>query len=385
MPESTASQTPKPGRTALMLPGGGARGAYQVGVLKALAEISERDSPFPIITGTSAGAINAAVLASHGTSLRTGVERLEYFWSRMRCHHIYRTDLRETVGKSARWLGSLALGSLGIKSPRSLLDNEPLRQLLQRELRVDGVRDAIERGALHALAITASGYSSARAVSFFQGHSDIHQWQRPRRVGLRANIAPEHLLASAALPFIFPAAKIGHEFYGDGGMRHTAPLSTPIHLGASKLLIIGTRDEVPEPEPVDEDSQYPSIGEIGGYMLDIIFMDNLQSDLTRLNRVNHTLSLMAEHERRHTHLQHMDTLLIKPSEDVRAIADRHHHRVPGTVRFMLSRAGAWGPGMRLPSFLLFEGPFCRELIELGYHDAQQRRAEIEHLLAGDEG
>ena len=367
-----------------MLPGGGARGAYQVGVLKALAEISERDNPFPIITGTSAGAINAAVLASHGTSLRTGVERLEYFWSRMRCNHIYRTDLRETLAKSARWLGSMMLGSLGIKSPRSLLNNEPLQRLLERELRVDGVRNAIEQGALHALAVTASGYSSARAVSFFQGHPGIEPWQRPRRVGLRAQIGPEHLLASAALPLIFPAGKVGHEFYGDGGMRHTAPLSTPIHLGANKLLIVGTRDEVPEPEPVDRDSPYPSIGEIGGYLLDIIFMDNLQSDLTRLNRVNHTLGLMAEHERQHTHLQQIDTLLIKPSEDVREIADRHRNRVPRTVRFMLSRAGAWGPGMRLPSFLLFEGPFCRELIELGYHDARQRRSEIEHLLADDD-
>lgn len=364
-----------------MLPGGGARGAYQVGVLRAIADMhGDGHLPFPVITGTSAGAINAAMLAGYARDFRTGVDRLEHLWSNLRCHDVFRVDLRETVAKTLRWTGAMALGFLGITAPPAVLNNAPLRALLRREVDRDGIAEAIDRGVLRALAITASAYTSSRAVSFFQAHSSIEEWERPRRVGQRTAIDIEHLMASSALPLIFPACKLGHEFFGDGGMRMTSPLSTPIRLGADRLLIVGTRDEVPDPSPVDVDAPAPSIGEIGGYLLDIIFMDQLQADLTRLERVNRTLSHVPESERPKTGLRHIDHLMIKPSADLRTVAERHVHRVPRTVRFMLRRVGAWGPGMRLPSYLLFEGPFCRELMELGYHDAQQQRHDIEALL-----
>ena len=367
---------PKP---ALILPGGGARGAYQVGVLKALAEfLPPANNPFPIMAGTSAGAINAAVMASHADDFGQGAVRLETFWGNFRCHHIYRTGWLHNLATGAHWLASMTLGGLGIANPKSLLNNQPLAELLQRELRTEGIRRAIESGDLEALLITASGYATSRAVSFFQAAEHVDEWQRHKRAGQRATIQAEHLLASAALPLLFPAQRIGNEYFGDGGMRHTTPLSPAIRMGADRLLIIGTRDARPDPEPT-VCSRYPSLGEIGGYLLDVIFLDYLSNDLDRLHRINRTLTLMSDEQIEASGLRPIRTVLIQPSVDVREISDRHRHRVPGSVKTLLKGVGAWGPG-RLPSYLLFEAEFCQELIELGYRDGLSAKAEIQQLL-----
>jgi len=369
-------------RYALMLPGGGARGAYQVGALRAIWEISgcERN-PFPIITGTSAGAINAAVIASHAHEFEVGIERLDYFWRTMYCGRIYRTDVGAAFKSALHWFGSLALGGLIRTRPRSLLDNSPLYDFLSREFDSAGTAAAIAAGALRAFAVTASGYTTAGAVTFFQGVPELSGWQRVRRLGRSDVIGVDHLMASAALPMLFPAQRIGYEYYGDGGIRQTAPLSPAVHLGASHILIIGTRDERPDEAPLKPDVEYPSMGEIAGYMLDVIFMDNLQADLARLNRINHTLSVMPPESRAQTALHPIRTLLLRPSKDMREVAQRHAHRVPASVRYLLRGVGAWGKKTRLPSYLLFEAEFCNELIELGYQDAMEQRAEIEHFLA----
>ena len=370
-------------KPALMLPGGGARGAYQVGVLKALAEIlPPSSSPFPIIAGTSAGAINAAVLASHADDFQRGAARLEHFWGNLRCHQVYKTGWFHNLATGLHWLASMTLGGLGVANPRSLLDNRPLGELLRRELRRDGIRSAIETGDLKALLITASGYATARAVTFFESASETPGWAAGKRHGQPAEICAEHLLASAALPLLFPAQRLGHEFFGDGGMRHTAPLSPPIRMGADRLLIIGTRDELPDPEPV-HDSRYPSLGDIGGYLLDAIFMDYLNNDLERLERINRMLSEVPEDRRESVGLRTIDYRVIQPSQDLRAIANRHLHRVPASVRTLLRGIGAWGPG-RLPSYLLFEAEFCRELMELGYRDGMAAADEV-RVLMGSEG
>ncbi|NKI34244.1 patatin-like phospholipase family protein [Wenzhouxiangella sp. XN79A] len=362
-----------------MLPGGGARGAYQVGVVKALAEyLPGPASPFPIIAGISAGSINAAVLASHAGDLAHGAARLEGFWGNFRCNHIYRTGWWHNLTSGLHWLAAMTLGGLGVDNPRSLLDNAPLGELLTRELRTDGIRDAIDAGLLDALLITAAGYSTSRAVTFFQGRDDIDEWTLYRRAGQRTTIGPEHLLASAALPLLFPARRIGQEFYGDGGMRHTTPLSPPIHMGADRIVIIGTRDAAQDPEP-PTCPEYPSLGEIGGYLLDVIFMDYLTNDLARLQRINHTLSLMTEEQRSQTELRPVKTVLIQPSRDVREVATRHMHRIPASVKTLLRGIGAWGPG-RLPSYLLFEAEFCRELIDLGYRDGLAARDEVQAVM-----
>ena len=369
-------RTPRP---ALMLPGGGARGSYQVGVLKAMAEyLPGPETPFRIIAGTSAGGINAAVMASHAENFAYGAQRLAQFWGNFRCHHIYRTGWLHNMGTGLHWLASMTLGGLGIANPKSLLDNRPLGQLLQRELNTDGIRRAIDDGHLDALLVTASGYATSRAVTFFQGRDEFVEWTRYRRAGVRSAIDARHLLASAALPLLFPAQRIGNEYYGDGGMRHTTPLSPPIHMGADRAVIIGTRDELQDPEPAVCD-RYPTLGDIGGYLLDVIFMDYLNNDLARLKRINRTLEIVPEALRPETGLRKIDALLIQPSEDLREVANRHMHRVPASVKTLLKGIGAWGPG-RLPSYLLFEAEFCRELIELGYRDGMTRRDEVCALM-----
>jgi NTE family protein len=351
-------------------------------VLKAVAEICpQQPAPFPIIAGTSAGAINAAVMASHAGDFARGAARLERFWGRFRCHHIYRTGWLHNLACGLHWLAAMTLGGLGVANPKSLLDNRPLAELLERELDIDGLERAIDSGDLEALLVTASGYSTARAVTFFQAPEAVRGWDEGKRIGRPARIRPRHLLASAALPLLFPARRIGHEYYGDGGMRQTTPLSPPIRMGADRMLIIGTRDVTPDPEPAT-DVAYPSLGDIGGYLLDVIFMDYLANDLARLRRINRTLAHVPEHEREATGLRPIDTLLIQPSEDVRAIAARHRHRVPASVRTLLRGVGAWGEG-RMPSYLLFEAEFCRELIELGYRDGWAQSQRIGELLAAD--
>ena len=367
--------------TALILPGGGARGSYQVGVLKAIDEIAGGgDNPFPVICGTSAGAINAAVLASHAHEFRVGVEKLEQFWSTMVCSRVYRTDAWSVLKTGLQWALSLTLGGKLVRHPKSLLDNEPLREFLDRTLQLDGIAEAINRDALRGLSITASGYTCAAAISFYQAAPDVEPWSRARRHGHPATINTGHLLASAALPLLFPAERIGYEFFGDGGMRMLAPLSPAIHLGADRLLVISTRDENPDPPPM-EPAAYPSLGEIGGYLLDTIFMDTLNADLNRLNRVNRTLELLSQDQLRESRLKRIESLVIRPSRDLREVTHQHMGEIPRAVRTLLRALGGWGKDWRMASYLLFESVYCRELMQLGYQDGIRQREEIAAFIS----
>ncbi len=366
--------------TALVLPGGGARGAYQVGVLKAIAELLADDhNPFPIICGTSAGAINAIVLASHAHEFLTGVERMENFWRSMHCERVYRTDAWSVFKSGMRFAITLLSGGLIATNPRAFLDNAPLRLFLQKELQLDGIQTALKLEALRAVAITASGYTCASAISFFQTHMAINNWQRTRRAGQATKLKINHLLASAALPILFPAERIGNEYFGDGGMRMVAPLSPAIHLGADRILVIGTRDEKPDLPPTSP-TEYPSAGEIGGYLMDTIFMDTLQADLARMKRINRTLKLVPEAKRQQTGMIPIDSLVIKPSQDLRQVTQAHVHEIPRSVQVLLRTLGGWGRDWRMASYLLFESAYCGELIDLGYADGMNAEKEIEHFL-----
>jgi NTE family protein len=366
--------------TGIMLPGGGARGAYQVGVLKAIRDlIPAGHNPFPVICGTSAGAINAAVLASHADEFAVGVDRLEHFWASMHCSRVYRTDALSVLGSGLRLLLTLASGGFLDMAPPSLLNNQPLRAFLQREMKLDGIERAIEKGALRGVAVTTSGYSTASATSHFQAQADVQPWQRARRQGVAAKLTVSHLLASAALPLLFPAQRLGHEFHGDGGMRMVAPLSPAIHLGARRILVVTTRDESPDPPP-GQPAPYPSLGEIGGYLLDTIFMDRLTADLNRLKRINRTLELIEPARRSQTPLRPIETLVIRPSRDLREVTGRHASDIPRAVRVLLRTLGGWGRDWRLASYLLFEAPYCQELIDLGYQDGMNASKKIERFL-----
>ncbi len=365
--------------TALMLPGGGARGAYQIGALKAIAQICPERNPFPIIAGTSAGAINAAVVASHADRFAYGVERLEYFWGNMRCNRIYRTDWRSVLQNTAHWIAGAVFGRLGLSGPDALLDTQPLRALLKNETKLSNISRCIEEGVLRAAAVTASGYTTADAVTLYQALPETKPWRKGRRRGEPSEINVEHLMASAALPLLFPPIALHHQYYIDGGLRQTAPLSPAIHLGAERILIITTRDEHPDPEPQSLPKR-PGMGDIAGYMLDIVFMDSLQADLDRLHRINHTLSLLPEASRQSTNLKHIDTLVIRPSVDVRNTANRFREQMPASIKLLLGALGALGPDSRLPSYLLFDQDYCRTLMELGYHDAMGQRDAIHQFL-----
>jgi NTE family protein len=382
------ASTPTKHLNGLILPGGGARAAYQVGVLKALADALPANSvvPFPVVAGVSAGAINASKLATHGADFRLGVAQLVELWSALTVDRIYRADARTVISTSSRWIWGLVRG-LDRAGVRSLLDNQPLRELLERELDFDAAQAAIDGGAFRALAITAAGYTSARSVTYFQAEPGFPGWQRTRREGRPGRMSVEHVMASTAIPVIFPAARIGSEWHGDGSMRLVAPLSPAIHLGADRLLVIAVRNEDPNALEGGQKIPYPSFGQIAGYVLDSLFMDSIYTDLERIRRINHSVSQMPEHRSAGPahDLRHIDARIVVPSDDIREIAFAHRHAFPRTVRTLLGLIGARGAaGRQLMSYLLFHRDYCRALIELGERDGRARVAELVPWLLGED-
>jgi len=389
--ETAANVAPFPAgraraRAGLVLTGGGARAAYQVGVVKAVRDIlgSPTKNPFPILCGTSAGAINVATLAVFADDFSRGVASLLEVWEHMRCEHIYRTDAWNIMRAGARWLAAMML--LSRHNPISLLDNAPLRAMLEKNLDFERIQVHIDSGALYAVCVTASGYTSGQSVSFFQGGSGLPGWERNQRIGAAVSIKLDYLLASAALPFIFPAVKVHREYFGDGTMRQIAPVSPALHLGADRVLIVGTGRQGTD-DARARSNTYPSLAQIAGHALNSIFLDSLMVDIERLERINRTVKLIPPERLAESNipLRAVKVLFITPSQPLERIASRFIHELPRTVRFVLRPTGALNrAGSNLASYLLFEESFCRALIDLGYRDTVAREAEVRDFFELEE-
>ncbi|MGO4332197.1 patatin-like phospholipase family protein [Cupriavidus sp. M-11] len=378
--------------TSLIMLGGGARAAYQAGVLRGIARIAARHGrdrgriPFDIICGTSAGAINGAGMAINAANFRAAADSLGALWSGIHAEDVYRTGLMGVGASGARWLSALAFGWATRRAPRALFDNTPLGSMLSELFDPERVQDSLDAGDLQAFAVTALSYTTGRHVTFYQSHRRIHPWKRSQRLAVEAKIGVDHLLASSSIPFLFPALPLEleghHEWFGDGTMRQMSPLSPAIHLGASRILAIGAAsrqrpgwfDTVPA-------GGYPSLAQVGGQALASIFLDGLSADLERLQHINSLLSRMPEIANDREGWRPIQVMTVAPSEPIEAIAAEHVQRLPRTVRALLAPLGGTeARGAAFASYLLFEPEFTKALIGLGERDAMAQQHELAAFL-----
>ncbi len=383
---ATLRAAAQPPTTGLVLSGGGARAAYQAGVLRAIAAIlgKRRRSPFPVICGTSAGAINAATLAIHADDFRRGVAQLARWWRTIEVTDVYRADFATLSRHGMRFLAAMVGAGKAPENAASMLDNAPLATLLDSALLLDRLDGQIASGTLSALAVNATSYATGHAVTFFQGAQRHSPWRRTRRRGERCQLTIAHFVASTAIPFIFPAVRIDDDFYMDGSVRQIAPLSPALHLGARRMIVIAVgqfagqqANAMPSPPP------YPSFAQIAGHALSSIFLDNLGADLERLMQMNRLVDLLAPPRlaKNGLRLRHVDALVLAPSIDIGSLALSYADRLPAGVRTLLRGFGSTrGTGANLLSYLLFDRGFCRALLRQGYDDTMARTDEIAAFL-----
>lgn len=360
----------------LVLTGGGARAAYQVGVLKGIAAILPRAvyNPFPIICGTSAGAINALSIAGRAGPFRLRTSKLESIWHNLRASDVYRTNALAVATNVFHIAASLLHSGYGIGRPISLLDNTPLREMLENYVKFDYLETAIGNGELEAIAISAMSYASGQSVTFFQGQQNIYPWNRARRRGEKTELTIDHLMASTAIPSLFPAVQLQGGYFGDGAVRQLKPISPALHMGAEQLLIIGVSDNATLANKAPQLEHSPSIAQIMGHMFNSAFIDAVESDLETLRSINRLASVIPQSLKDNngiTDLNAVEVLSISPSQSIDQIAEEHIHELPRSLKLFLKLIGATaqGGGTSAASYLLFEPGFSRKLIALGLSDA----------------
>jgi NTE family protein len=371
-------------KTALVLSGGGARGAYQVGVLKAIAEILPKSStnPFQIVCGTSSGAINAAKVATEADNFAQAVVGLEKIWANLTSDQIHQVGYFDILKSSTKIILSFFHSGIAQGKPLSLFNNRPLFNLLKRNIDISRLDNMIQKGHIHALSISALGYTSGQNISFFQGHDSLEFWKRSRRIGAKTILEHKHLMASSALPAIFPAVHINREYFGDGALRQSAPMSAALHLGADKLLVIGVSGSA---ESIDErlvTLHSPSIAQVLGNLLNSAFIDSLEEDVQMLERFNRLAAHITPAKQRELEVRSVELLVIKPKVKFEEMAMNFTHELPKSMRFLLSMIGAnkRGGGSSLASYILFEREYCKALIQSGYDDAMSQAEEIRQFV-----
>lgn len=371
-------------KTALLLTGGGASAAYQVGVLKAISKFMPRNHgiPFPIISGTSAGAINATTIACYASCYHLGIRRLEYVWKNLHTSSIYHSDARKVFGHIIKGFLSGYRAGYAPKQATSLLNNDPLRALLTKVVDFHRIDGNINNGYLSSIAITASSYSTGDSISFYQADKSIEPWHRSKRRGLQTTLHTDHLLASSSIPLIFPSVKIKKQHYGDGSVSQLSPLSTPIHLGAEKIFIIGVEQPQQHIHQAVEFHQPPSTAEIAGHLMDTVFTEALNSDLERMHRVNNTVNLIDGAKRDlQSSLKHVDSFLINPSKNFHVMANEHYDELQWPLRVLLRMLGSGKHSdSSLTSYILFEQDYCMRLIKAGFEDGMEKEQAIREFL-----
>jgi NTE family protein len=387
--------TPSSDVIGLVLTGGGARGAYQAGALLAIAEITgARKLPFHALTGSSAGSINAAYLASRAHDFGGATRALGDLWCTLRPSDVFRTDALTLMKTATDWTADLGLGGwIGAGRGKALLETAPLRELVTRSLDIEAMHAHIARGHVHGVAVTATNYHTGLGVSFFEGAPATTPWTRVTRMGVRARLSLDHVMASAAIPVFFPAVCLDGEWYADGSIRLSTPLSPAIRMGARRILAIAVRQVragvvAPAPGPAmtkDAPRPYPTPADTAGVVLDALFLDALEADVERTTRINQTLSLLAPEmlEQQKTPLVPVEILVLRPSVDPASLVPAALAHFPATVRHLFRGLGASDDaGWDLLSYLAFEGAFTTRLMEVGYEDTVARADEIRAFLSG---
>jgi NTE family protein len=380
---------PEPRGLALVLSGGGARGAYQVGVLRVLARECPEAVP-DILVGVSAGGINAAFLAARQDSLSEKVDQLTAMWSNLRIEQVFRVDLRSLAPRTVRWAGRLMSGGKSPLPPsKSFVDTAPLRELLERVLEADddgtigGIARSLSVGWLKAIAITGSSYTTGQSITWVQTPEDcaIPAWERPQRKSETCGMHVSHVMASSALPFFFPAIEVGGQWYGDGGIRLTAPLSPAIHLGASRILAVSTRyarSRAEADRPLI--SGYPPPAQVAGVLFNAIFLDQLDGDALHLRQINQLLSCLPKEQ--HGDLRHVDLFVMRPSEDLGRLANAYEADLPKAFRFLTRGLGTRETRSNdMLSLVMFQADYVQKLIEMGEADAMRRLPELKEFLS----
>lgn len=370
---------------AIVLSGGGARGAYQVGALCAIGEIISENkihSPFSIYSGVSAGSINASFMASYSDDFSSGAKALDQLWGNLTSDRVFKTDALSLGKIGFKWIEGLSLGGLaGPKSGLSLLDTSPLAKLIKDNLDFSKIQENITHHSLKALAITALDYRTSETITFLQCDPEIHNWERPRRRSEKAFIQTEHIMASSAIPILFPPVSVGNRYFGDGCVRNHAPLSPSLHLGASQLLVIGVRmkDEL-FPPPLDHQPQAPSLARVANTVLNSVLLDNIEVDLDRLERINEFLRRVPEEHQQRLNFKPVKHLFLSPTRDIGQTALQMVNKLPRMIRYLLKGLGPLDDAREIISYLLFEKEYLKALIEMGYEDGMKQKEQITRFL-----